>query len=84
MKKNKDFICYDCFRLKRCKDPIVSWLFFFVALIAVIAIRAVNVVLDVSPVLAKVFWYIGVGGFFIFFIYKFRYDNILHRELHQN
>ncbi|HUW23634.1 MAG TPA: hypothetical protein VMW39_06365 [bacterium] len=78
---NEKFICYDCFRLKACKEPITSWVFFFVALIAVIAIRAVNVVLDFNPLLAKIFWYTGVGGFFVYFMYKFRYDSILHREL---
>ena len=83
-KENNKFVCHDCFRLKRCKEPIISWLFFFIALIAVVAIRAVNAVLDFNPVLAKVFWYIGVGGFFIFFIYKFRYDSILQRELKDN
>lgn len=77
----KKFVCYDCFRLKKCKDSAASWAFFFIAIIAVIAIRAVNVVLDVNPLLAKAFWYIGVGGFLIFFIYKFRYDTILHKEL---
>lgn len=78
---SKDFICHDCFKLKRCKDPFVSWVFFFIAIIAVIAIRAVNISLHFSPLLAKVFWYTGVIGFFIFFIYKFRNHNIMHREL---
>ncbi|MFC1703764.1 hypothetical protein ACFL1E_03145 [Candidatus Omnitrophota bacterium] len=80
-KKAKDFICYDCFESKQCKEPVRSWVFFFVALIATIAIRAVNVVLDFNPVVAKVFWYVGVGGFFVFFIYKFKYDQALHKEL---
>ena len=78
---NEKFVCYDCFRLKACKEPTTSWVFFFVALIAVIAIRAVNVALNFNPLLAKILWYAGVGGFFIYFIYKFRYDSILHREL---
>jgi len=81
MKKNSDFVCYDCFKLKKCKESAVSWLLFFIALVAVISLRAVNVVLDSSPVFAKALWYTGVLGFFIFFIYKFRYDQILHREL---
>ena len=80
-REDNKFICYDCFRLKKCKDSLISWIFFFVMLSATIAIRAVNVALDINPILAKVFWYIGVGGFFIFFIYKYRYDSILHREL---
>ena len=81
VKKNGQFICHDCFKLKSCKDSAVSWVFFFIALIAVISLRAVNIALDVNPLLAKIFWYTGVLGFFIFFVYKFRYDQILHREL---
>ncbi len=80
-KKNKQFVCYDCFKLKSCKDPAASWIFFFIALIAVVSLRAVNIVLDANPLFAKILWYTGVIGFFIFFVYKFRYDQVLHREL---
>ena len=79
--KGKEFVCYDCFRLKTCRESAASWVLFFIALIAVISLRAVNVVLDSSPVFAKALWYTGVLGFFIFFVYKFKYDQILHREL---
>ncbi|NQT95728.1 MAG: hypothetical protein HQ572_04690 [Candidatus Omnitrophica bacterium] len=79
--EEKKFICTDCFKLKKCKDSAVSWVFFFIALIAVVAIRAVNAVLDINPLLAKIFWYIGVAGFFIFFIYKYRYDSMLQKEV---
>ncbi len=75
------FICHDCFELKACKEPIVTWVFFFIALIATISIRAVNIMLDFNPLLAKIFWYLGVGGFTVFFIYKFKNYNLLHREL---
>ena len=75
------FVCTDCFKLKKCKEKAVSWLFFFVALLATVSIRAVNVVLDFHPILAKVLWYIGVGGFFVFFVYKFKYDKLLQKEL---
>jgi hypothetical protein len=85
MKADKEkFVCYDCFRLKTCKEPLISWLYFFIAVLAAFGLRAVNVVLDFNPVLAKVFWYTGVGGFLIFFVYKFRYDNIMHRELNKS
>ena len=80
-KDKKEFVCHDCFRLRKCKETATSWAFFFVALIATISLRVVNVVLDFSPVLAKFFWYLGVGGFFIFFLYKFKNDNMLHREI---
>ena len=80
--KKKEFVCHDCFKLKACKESMASWILFFIALIAVISLRAVNVILDINPLLAKALWYIGVLGFLIFFVYKFRYDQILHRELH--
>ncbi len=81
MGSKKEFVCYDCFKLKSCKESMVSWVLFFIALIAVISLRAVNIFLDKSPLFAKGLWYVGVLGFFIFFIYKFRYDQVLHREL---
>ena len=80
-KKDNKFVCYNCFKLKRCKDPTISWILFFIAITATISIRAVNLVLDTNPLLAKTFWYIGILGFTIFFIYKYRYNNMLQREL---
>ncbi len=80
-KSKKEFVCHDCFKLKSCKDSVASWLLLFIALIAVISLRAVNLAMSTNPFFAKVLWYIGVLGFFIFFIYKFRYDQVLHREL---
>ncbi|MFC1590321.1 hypothetical protein ACFL42_02365 [Candidatus Omnitrophota bacterium] len=78
---DKKFVCHDCFKLKKCKEPAISWVFFFIALIATISIRAVNVVLDFHALSAKIFWYIGIGGFFVFFLYKYRNDNLLQKEL---
>lgn len=79
--KNRDFVCYDCFELKACKEPVSSWIFFSVAIIAVVSLRAVNLFISSNPLVAKVLWYLGVVGFLVFFVYKFRYDSILHREL---
>lgn len=81
MVKDNKFVCTDCFKLKRCKESFVSWILFFIAIVAVIAIRIVNVFMNTNPILAKTFWYVGVVGFLIFFAYKFQYDNILRREL---
>jgi len=81
MKEKKEFVCYDCFKLRTCKESLASWIFFFIALVAVISLRAMSIFVNSSPMFAKMLWYIGVGGFFIFFIYKFRYDQILQREL---
>jgi len=79
--KKKEFVCYDCFKLRTCKESLASWIFFFIALVAVISLRAMSIFVNSSPIFAKMLWYIGVGGFLIFFIYKFRYDQILQREL---
>ncbi len=81
--KNK-FVCKDCFVRKKCRESAVTWIFFFIALIATISVRAVNIALSFNPGLAKVFWYTGVIGFSLFFIYKFRNYNILHRELERS
>jgi len=84
MDKDNKFVCTDCFKLKKCKESFVSWIFFFTAIVAVISIRIVNVFMNTNPALAKTFWYTGVIGFLIFFAYKFRYDNIVRRELEKS
>ncbi len=76
----KEFVCHDCFTLKSCREPVISWILFFIALVAVISLRAVNLFMDYNPFLAKLLWYMGVTGFFVFFIYKFKYNQALHRE----
>jgi len=72
--KNKK--CENCIEGKRCRDSHVSWIFFIIGLVATIAIRAVTVLMHLNPVYAKVAWYIGVGGFFLFFVYKFRVNQV--------
>ncbi|MBT4120965.1 MAG: hypothetical protein HOA57_01655 [Candidatus Magasanikbacteria bacterium] len=81
MKKENKFVCTDCFKFNKCVESSVSWIFFAIGLIATVAIRAVNVVLDYSASWAKVSWYIGVAGFFIFFLYKFKHDQSTQKEL---
>ena len=78
--------CITCSEYKNCKDSFASWIFFIVGLVATVAIRVVTVLIHLNPVYAKVAWYIGVGGFFAFFIYKFRISqerakNISQRNL---
>jgi len=63
--------CLDCSEYKNCKDSFASWIFFIIGLIATIAIRVVTVLIHVDPIYAKIAWYIGIGGFLFFFIYKF-------------
>ena len=66
--------CANCVEYKRCRDSYTSWLFFIIALLATVAIRVVTVLTHVNPVYGKIAWYIGVGGFFVFFVYKFKVD----------
>ena len=68
----KPFKCINCPEKKRCRDSFASWIFFLVGLIATVAMRVVTVLIHVEPLYGKIAWYIGVGGFFLFFVYKFR------------
>jgi len=64
--------CVNCPEYSRCRDSNVSWIFFIIGLIATIAIRVVTVLMHLNPIYGKISWYVGVGGFFLFFIYKFK------------
>lgn len=59
----------------------MSWIFFLVGVIATIAIRAVTLLDAHNPVHGKIAWYIGVAGFFVFFIYKFKVDHSRSRVI---
>jgi hypothetical protein len=54
-----------------CRDSRISWLFFIVGLIATIALRVIEPLRLFDPLYAKVSWYVGVSGFFLFFAYKY-------------
>lgn len=79
----KDEKCIDCIEYKRCRDSYTSWLFFIIGLIATIAIRVVTVLVHVNPLYGKIAWYIGVGGFFVFFIYKFKVNQVRAKLINQ-
>jgi hypothetical protein len=64
--------CFNCSEYKNCKDSFFSWIFFFIGVVATIAVRVVTVLMHVDPVYGQISWYIGIGGFFIFFAYKFK------------
>lgn len=64
--------CASCREYKNCQDSFVSWFFFIIGIIATVAIRVVTVLIHLDPIYGKIAWYIGVAGFFIFFIYKFK------------
>ncbi len=76
--KNK---CENCQVVRMCRDSAYSWVFLFVGVIATISIRVVNLVLHFGSFWPKFFWYLGVAGFFLYFLYKFREDKILRRSL---
>lgn len=43
----------------------------------------VTILMHANPFYAKVAWYIGVGGFFLFFVYKFRINQARHNAISQ-
>jgi hypothetical protein len=48
-------------------------------MIATIALRVVTVLMHFSPIYGQIAWYVGVAGFFIFFVYKFRIDRARYK-----
>ena len=78
---NRD--CTNCVEYKRCKDSHISWLFFIIGLVSTIAIRLVTVLVHLNPAYSKMAWYIGVMGFFLFFIYKFNINQSRARIIKQ-
>jgi len=79
--KNK--ICVNCSQKKNCQDSFVSWVFFIIGLIATVAIRVVTVLMNIHQVSGKIAWYVGVGGFLVFFIYKFNANRRLARLINE-
>lgn len=61
-----------CAEYRDCRDPLISWLFFVIGLVATFAIRVVTVLMHIDTVYGKLAWYTGVIGFFLFFMYKFK------------
>ncbi|MFH0731662.1 MAG: hypothetical protein V2A72_01920 [Candidatus Omnitrophota bacterium] len=63
--------CLNCSENKRCEDSFASWIFFIIGIIATAALRIVTILIDINPIYGKIAWYVGVIGFFAFFVYKF-------------
>lgn len=76
--------CKNCSEYKRCQDSYASWIFFAIGLIATIALRVVTVLMHFNPAYGKLAWYIGVGGFFLFFAYKFGINQSLSKLVIKN
>ncbi len=64
--------CEGCSQKKVCQDSLASWVFFLVGIIATVALRVIVVVEEIDPSYGRIAWYVGVIGFILFFIYKFR------------
>jgi len=67
----KDKKCFNCVQKKSCSDSFVAWIFFVIGLVATVAVRIVTVLIGINVLYGKIAWYIGVGGFLVFFMYKF-------------
>ena len=73
--------CVSCRFYRGCKESFNSWIYFIVGLIATIAIRVVLIFHALHPIYGKIAWYVGVTGFFMFFLYKFRVNSRRQREI---
>lgn len=73
--------CSQCSEYRNCRDSFISWVFFIIGIIATIAVRVVTVLIHLGPVYARIAWYIGVGGFLVFFIYKYKVGEARARVL---
>ena len=71
--------CVNCGQYNNCRDSVRSWLFFAIGLVATFSVRLVVILMDYNTLYAKIAWYVGVLGFFIFFLYKFNVDHARSR-----
>ncbi|MFH0859789.1 MAG: hypothetical protein V1921_01175 [Candidatus Altiarchaeota archaeon] len=65
-------VCETCGMRHVCRDSSASWIFFLIGIIATISLRIIEPLRNISPSYAKISWYVGVTGFLLFFIYKYR------------
>ena len=76
--------CINCSQKQICRDSLVSWFFFGIGVISAVALRAVTVLMSLNPNYGKIAWYVGVLGFFLFFIYKFKISRLRARLIQQH
>lgn len=67
-------VCVGCREYEHCRDSFHSWIFFIIGLVSTVSVRMVAIFVGRNDLYAKAAWYIGVIGFFIFFLYKFNVD----------
>ncbi len=78
---NSQTKCKNCSLSKECHDDFLSWFFLFIGILATIALRVVNLISGYGVFWVKFSWYIGVGGFLAFFLYKFKVDRSFQKKL---
>jgi len=67
-------VCSSCPEARRCAETSASLVFFLIGIIATISVRAVTVLVHINPVYGQAAWYVGVAGFLVYFLYKFKVD----------
>lgn len=65
-------VCVNCRYRGVCRESGTSWIFFFIGIIATVALRGIEPVRSLNPMYATLLWYVGVAGFLLFFVYKYR------------
>lgn len=75
--------CVNCIEFRRCREDRAAMVFFVIGLISTVAIRVINVAAALGPAWGKATWYIGVGGFLVYFFYKYRIDAARNRLIQQ-
>ncbi|MDD4957261.1 MAG: hypothetical protein PHH49_05800, partial [Candidatus Omnitrophica bacterium] len=73
-----------CGGYRSCQDSIAAWLFFLIGLIATVAIRVVTVLMHLKPIYGSIAWYIGIIGFFLFFVYKFKVGHARAKRIEES
>lgn len=64
-----------------CRDSLSSWIYLFIGLLATISVRMVTLVLGFGQFWAKACWYVGVAGFFIYFLHKFQQEQAMRGHI---
>lgn len=64
--------CENCSMKDACRNSRISDVFFLVGIVATVSMRVIEPLRNVDPLYGKLAWYIGVAGFFLFFVYKYK------------
>ena len=83
-KSSADKLSSTCDGYRDCQDSVASWVFFLIGLIATFAIRVVTVLMHLDPVYGKIAWYVGIIGFLLFFVYKFKVGHARARRVEES